>query len=407
MKNDSPHATRLAQRAPLDLLREFLVRENEALCNGIPWHREAKEVRAALQMAILNLPRTDRCAIDELCERIDRMTDEAGVEAINYTHDEIIDIEAFEKLGDQYARSLWLYLRERDNFYRAEDTRYADEYRGTGRIYSAFKGPKKIDIELTEERKGSLLKALAEFFRTPDPVLLDHFVRPRFDLESDEDIELHQFGIQHNGDRQSVETIQQDGDIGLIHFCPANSVKITYEPDDGIVEVFARDRNIRPEIFKLFVRHVLDRDLEVEAVPLQNYALGSLASERDFPIVDPDIASVRATQLRLRVGAKRSWTGLKLGDGEDRTIYQLARDLYGPNNPLEQAHHIDRAWIVIRFHKQPGQRRARSLPIVITTPNGCNVKSHCDKDRQLAQKYLRLWKLIVADVGDDAGPRGA
>ena len=83
-----------------------------------------------------------------------------------------------------------------------------------------------------------------------------------------------------------------------------------------------------------------------------------------------------------------------------------SRTTLRPHNPAEERAHTDQSRIVIRFHKQPGQRRGRALAIVITTPNGCNIKSHCDKDRQLAQKYVRLWKLIVPDDPDDLAGSG-
>lgn len=402
MKNDSPHLTRLVQRAPLDLLRQFLAKPDTALSDAALWAEDAKQTRAALKQAIPTLPDAGRAELNRLCERIDRMTDEAGVEAINQVREQIFDIDAFDGLHDQYARSLWLYMNEPANFHRAEDARYADEYRGSGRIYSAFKGPRKVKVNLADERRQALQVDLAKLFRTADPILLDHFVRPRSDLAHDEDVELHQFSIQHNGDRQSVETIQKDGDIGLVYFCPANSVKITYEPANGVVEVFARDRNLRPEVFKLFAKHALGREVEPEAVPLRNYDVSSLATERFFPVVDPEIASVRVTQLRLRVGAKGGALLLKVGDRDPRTIYGLAAEIFGDNNPLEQAYQLDQARIVIKFHKLAGQRRAKSLVIAITTPNGCNIKSHTDRDRQLAEKYIRLWGLVESDE-DDGG----
>ena len=145
--------------------------------------------------------------------------------------------------------------------------------------------------------------------------------------------------------------IQADGDVGLVYFCPANSVKITYEPANGVVEVFSRDRNLRAEVFKLFARHVLGHAVEAQAVPLRNYAIASLAIERYFPLVDPEIAAVRVTELRLRVGARGSAIVLKIGDRDPRTLYGLAAETFGDGNPLEQAYHLDQACIVIKFHK--------------------------------------------------------
>lgn len=407
MKNDSPHLTRIVQRAPVDLLRLFLAKPGSVFSEASLWAEDAKQTRAALKQSILTLPDAERAELNRLCERIDRMADEAGVEAIHQVREQIFDIDLFDSLHDQYARSLWLFMHEPAIFQRAEDARYADEYRGSGRIYSAFKGPSKVKVNLTDERRQALLDNLAKLLRTADPILLDHFVRPRSDLEHDKDVDLYQFSIQHNGDRQSVETIQKDGDIGLVYFCPANSVKITYEPANGIVEVFARDRSLRPEVFKLFAKHVLGYEVEPEVVPLRNYDISSLATERSLPIEDPEIASVRVTQLRLRVGAKGGALVLKVGDRDPRTIYELATDIFGDNNPLEQAYQLDQARIVIKFHKLAGQRRAKSLVIVITTPNGCNIKSHTDGDRQLADKYIRLWGLVKSDEDDGgAEPEG-
>ena len=400
MKNDSPHLTRLVQRAPLDLLHRLLAKPGHPLAESTLWSDDAKQARAALKGAIPTLPAAERRDLDRLCERIDRMTDEAGVEAINQIREQIFEIDAFEDLHDQYARSLWLYLSEPENFHRAEDARYADAYRGSGRIYNAFKGPRKVAVNLTDARRQALQGDLAKLLRTADPILLDHFVRPRADIEHDGDVELHQFSIQHNGERQSVETIQQDGDVGLVYFCPANSVKITYEPANGVVEIFSRDRNLRPEVFKLFAKHALGHEAEAQPVPLRNYDIGSLATERYFPLVDPEIASVRVTQLRLRVGAKGGALVLTVGDRDPRTLYGLAADVFGDSNPLELAYHLDQARIVIKFHKLAGQRRAKSLVIVITTPNGCNIKSHTDRDRQLAEKYIRLWGLVEPEEGD-------
>jgi hypothetical protein len=408
MKNDSPHLTRLVQRAPLDLLRQLLAKPGNAFSAEAIWKADAKQTRAALKDAIPTLPASERRDFDRVCERIDRMTDEAGAEAINQIREGIFEVAAFEALSDQYGRSLWLYLREPENFQRAEDARYADAYRGSGRIYSAFKGPRKVAVNLIDKRRKALLGDLAKLFRTADPILLDHFVRPRTDLEHDGEVELHQFSIQHNGERQSVETIQADGDVGLVYFCPANSVKVTYEPANGVVEIYARDRNLRPEVFKRFAKHVLDHEVEAQPVPLRNYDIASLAADRYFPLVDPEIASVRVAQLRLRVGARGSALELKVGDRDARTLYGLAAEMFGDNNPLEQAYRLDQARIVIRFHRLPGQRRAKSLVVVITTPNGCNIKSHTDRDRQLAEKYLRLWGLVEPDEGDNgAEPEGA
>ena len=404
IQTDTPHFSHIAQRAPLAMLWAFLEVACIDLAQSLDRNGKEKALRSGLKKAAHALPDDVRRRLDQTCERIDRMTDEAGAEAIRYIRDEIINLEAFEQQADQYARSLWLYLNERENFQRAEDARYADEYRGSIRLYGAYRGPAEVDIAMTEERRDALLTSLAELFHTPFPVLFDHFVRPRHDIEKGEDIELHQFSIHHNDEQQSVPTIAEDGDLALIYFCPLNSIKITYEPLNGVVEVYCRNRSLHDEIFQRFARHILNREMSPERLPKRCYDISTLARERHFPIVDAEIASVRVLQLRIKVGSRRSSLILKLGAAEARTIWQLAEDLWGSGNPLNQAHQIDQANLVIQFHKRRHQRRPKSLTIVISLPNGCNIKSHCDKDRQLADKYLRLWNLIQSEESptDDA-----
>ncbi|RYU61321.1 hypothetical protein EWI61_04820 [Methylolobus aquaticus] len=396
MQSDTPHFARIAQRAPLILVRRFLEQIDPDFAPTIDWQQADKALRKHLKQAAHDLPDERRRHLDEVAERIDRMTDEAGVEAIRYLRDEIVAPEMFEQQLDQYGRSLWLYLEEPANFQRAEDTRYADEYRGSPRIYAAFEGP--VGVTVTAKEQDALLTSLAELFPNHSPMLFDHFVRPRHDIEAGEEIELHQFSIDHNDDQQSVETIAEDGDRTLVYFCPLNSIKITYEPSNGVVEIYSRQRNLHPDIFRRFARHILQREIDPVAIPKRCYDLSSLSEPRPFPVTDPDIASVRVSQLRLKAGTRRSSITLKLGAGETRTIWQLAWEVFGHLSPLAQAYEINQATLVIGFHKRPQQRRSKALTIVISLPNGCNIKSHCDKDRQLAEKYLKAWHLLQADA---------
>jgi hypothetical protein len=120
-------------------------------------------------------------------------------------------------------------------------------------------------------------------------------------------------------------------------------------------------------------------------------------SMADLPF-DPadDIASVSVVMLRVhQLGAETARTTLEITRGFDGTIWDHATGELGHSDLAAAGYVATKAKLVIRFLPGPGERRGRSLPVLITVPRGCNLKDRTDRERLIGSKYLRQWGIMI------------
>ena len=77
-----------------------------------------------------------------------------------------------------------------------------------------------------------------------------------------------------------------------------------------------------------------------------------------------------------------------------QTIWQMAQDRFGANNPLLGGWVVTQARLTIRFHPEAGARRGKTLPLTITMPHGCNLKDQTEREQMIGDKYLRRWGIL-------------
>ena len=77
-----------------------------------------------------------------------------------------------------------------------------------------------------------------------------------------------------------------------------------------------------------------------------------------------------------------------------RTIWQMAQERFGTNNPLLGGWVVTQAKLTIRFHPEAGSGRGKTLPLTITMPHGCDLKDRTERERMIGDKYLRLWGML-------------
>src|SRR5437764_789465 len=80
---------------------------------------------------------------------------------------------------------------------------------------------------------------------------------------------------------------------------PVLEACLTYEPDDGVIEVVAKDRGSREEYVRLFARELLGVDFDAEdRLPVREYDLSPLLSPHEFSTDAADrIEHVRVISL--------------------------------------------------------------------------------------------------------------
>jgi hypothetical protein len=52
------------------------------------------------------------------------------------------------------------------------------------------------------------------------------------------------------------------------------------------------------------------------------------------------------------------------------------------------------ATISIRFQPEEGSNRKKVLPVKISLPNGCDLRSRTERERLIGEKYLKRWGLV-------------
>ncbi len=76
-------------------------------------------------------------------------------------------------------------------------------------------------------------------------------------------------------------------------------------------------------------------------------------------------------------------------------LYEYADEHQGDRSPLKTGCFFPtQAKISIRFHPENGAKRGKVLPVKISMPNGCDLRSRTDRERLIGEKYLKRWGLL-------------
>ena len=79
--------------------------------------------------------------------------------------------------------------------------------------------------------------------------------------------------------------------------------------------------------------------------------------------------------------------------GSTRSVWAMAEERFGGNSPLLDGYRVTQVRLRIRFAGRAGGRGARTLPVTITTPHGCDLKDRLARERLVGEKYLPRWGL--------------
>jgi hypothetical protein len=171
---------------------------------------------------------------------------------------------------------------------------------------------------------------------------------------------------------------------------------LTYEPATGVIEVVANVRDIRQAFVRYFAENLLNIQVGSNRLPLRRYDLSVLRRPHLFPTDSKDgIESVRVTLLRLMpFDAVGERVMLECMHDASKTIWQMAADHFGENDPLHNGWIITQVKLVIKFRPTATMTRGRSLPLTISMPHGCDLKDRTEVERLVGDKYLRLWGIL-------------
>ena len=380
---------RFIRQTPAVSLRAYFDHAGITLPTLVNWDAPEPEVVRSLLHAVDEMEELAQDQVVNVAERVSALADEAGQTAI---YSVTKHTGQLDDLQNGHDRALWMFLHDRDGFRYAEEVRFADERRW-GRMWDGFTGEPELVLQRDSAAVETLKTAIGERFGAKN-VHTDIFdrIRPTFDGA---DRALVQATVYREGRPDNyLEFV--NGTLDRRPRRPVFEASLTYEPATGAIEVVASDRESREDLVRLFLRDLLATEFRQERLPLRKFDLRVLQRPHLFP-TDPDdgIESVRVNLLRLMpLDTSGERVTLECMRQMTQTIWQMARNRFGANNPLLGGWIITQAKLAIRFHPVAGARRGKTLPLTITMPHGCNLKDQTEREQLIGEKYLRRWKIL-------------
>lgn len=376
------------RNTPKASLRDYFDHAGVPLSPAINWDGPDDVTRPLLQ-AVDGMDEVARATVVSDGERVSVMADEAGQAAI---YSVAQAPELLDGLQNAHARSLWMFLREPAGFRHAEEVRFTDERR-RGRMWDGFLSEPGLTIRRDVASMETFKAAIRERFSSRN-VHVDIFDRHRPMFDGD-DCALVQASVYREGlPDDSLEFV--DGALDRRARRPVYEAALTYEPAVGVIEVVGPDRESREDLVRCFARDLLATEFRHERLPLRQFHLGVLLRPFRFP-TDPEdgIEAVRVNHLRLMpldtVGERVT---LECMRQSTRSIWQMAQERFGANDPLAGGWVVTQAKLTIRFQPGAGSRRGKTLPVTITMPHGSDLKDRTDRERIVGEKYLRRWGIL-------------
>lgn len=362
--------------------------------SGLPlpefdWDVPEPDVRKHLPRAVDDMDDVAKARVRNDGERVTAMTDEPGQAAI---YSVARDPDHLDTLQNAHDRALWMFLNDAVAFRHAEEVRFTDERR-RGRMWDGFVAEPNLLLHREATATDAFKAAIRERFQSNN-VHIDIFDRHRPTFDGAE-CALVQATIYREGRLDDfLEFV--DGTLDRRTRRPVFEAALTYEPATGVIEVVANDRESREDLVRLFARDLLATDFRQEKLPLRRFDLQVLLHPFTFPTDAGDgIESVRVNHLRLMpIDTVGERVTLECMRQATQSIWQMAQDRFGSNNPLNGGWVVTQVKLTIRFNPEPGSRRGKTLPLTITMPHGCDLKDRTERERMIGENYLRRWGFI-------------
>ncbi len=382
--------TSFIRNMPASSLRAYFDHTGIELPTPIDWDAPETEIIRVTLRLVDRMTDEARARVVNDGERVSALADAAGQTAL---YSVIEDRAALDCLANGYARANWMFLNVPILFRRAEEVRYTDERR-RGRSWDGFVAPPNLDIRRDPASLDAFRASLRQHF-VSNNVHVDIFerCRPSFDGE---DSDLVQIAIYREG--LPDDFLAFDGGGALVRRArrPVYEAALTYEPETGVIEVVANERESREEMVRMMARHLLGAEFQQERLPFREYDLSRLLSPHAFPTDPADgIEAVRVNQLRLKpIDSDAERVTMECMRGSDGTIWDMAHKRFGAADPLLGGWIATQAKLTIRFRPSGEARRGRNLPLTVTMPHGCNLKDQTEREQLIGEKYLRRWGIL-------------
>ena len=373
-----------------DGLISYFDKRDLRLPHDFDWKKAQPTLGRALIVACEGMSEAERSRFNVDAERITEMTNEPGQAALA----NIVKDEAFENLKSAHDRSTWAFLNTPLKFGQAEQARFADERRRK-KMWDGWVAMPDLVLKRDEETLTAFKEGIRKQFGSRH-VHVDVFDRNRR-VSGGSILPIVQVAIYRDGQPTDdlAFGLQQDELIRRSRR-PVLEAALTYEPESGIVEVVANDRETREELLRCMARDLMGIELKGSKLPFKKYRLEGLLKPHDFLTdLEDEISSVEVRSLRLMpMDEQTERVILETSAKSSRTIWDMAQSHFGSTDPLTSGFACTQARLAITFQPTKGAGRGKVISLTITMPHSCNLGDHTTKEQMIGEKYLNRWNLL-------------
>jgi hypothetical protein len=382
---------RLLRNAPGAELQAWLQQFPIDYPEQVDWSASNGALSKPLRRAIDDAEEVMRERIRRDAERIDRMTSEVGQTAL-MTVARMEQRAALKEIATKQGRALRLLWSDQERFRSAEEISFFENARKS-KTWDAFVAPLMLKVSKTPAASDALKAEVRKLFQEGPKIKIEIFERSRTRLEGTLD-ELIHVAVFRETLPDSVPVFQGDDEVEPLVFRPVVELGFTYEPSRGLIEVVAPKKQQRTELAQIFARTLLGHEIKGERLPPRFYNLALFMQEQEFDF-DPEdgIESVRLAFVKFESLDGRTLFAIEPKDADD-TIHAAARREFAERSPFRPGNRIVEVVIAVRFRPARGRRTGPTVDIKLTHPNGCNLKDKSERERLLAEKYLKRWGVI-------------
>jgi hypothetical protein len=382
------------RNTPEEDLKSFLNNYELNLPEDFKWQNNGKRYHTELFNSIWNISDNFKLNLFEIIERIHAMIDELG-QATLQAQPSIGSNDNFLSLKSEHSRCIWALQNQPLEFQKAERCASSD-YKRKSREWSSFVAPKGREVHSSKEQIEEFKQLVLEHFNISKKIKVELFDRTKTD-HTGKEIVVFQLVAFHDGLHRSVQTFDEE-EVVTKFIASVNEFSVSYEPHSGIIEVVSDYKDNRDKLAKAFANAFLKIDEDVGEIIIKKFNLSQLKIPYDF-MKDVDaidlIEDVKITLLKLKPLNSRNSTTIEALFSEPRSIYNLAEEWYAQNNPLHgDSFSVKKARISIKFNPCDKNPRGKLLHVIITDPNGCDLKDRTEKEKLIGNKYLEKWGLM-------------
>ncbi len=332
-------------------------------------------------------------ALQEISDIADQRGLRLLIDELRQRHPKRLD--EFSRLNSLADKALWVYLECPDVFEQAAIFHRTESLR-SGQFANRWNSMPKRPLQINPKKIAELREALRRYYWKRElrgEVCEVHHYRRIGDTD---------FFFAYLPDwPDKLLAFDSDGQLTPRQESLAFNNVFVFDPKDGSVELIAKGGlRVQQQLRKAFCKSLLDIDVDEDEPIRQAYELDHLIDPEFGFETDPQDQIVSVCTTRLRLVPEVLSQGLEYIELKFRPSVYRSQVLEAIDRCLE-AYELSRSSIRVkqvsfRIDFAPvASKPPRRISFKVHLPNTCDLKSLDDEDRDLGERYLRRWGVML------------